>query len=363
MLLAGTLTLLPGLLQACVPGQAIANRSSAKTKTVEVEEEVSLPEAPRPQDTDSVHGTGRITGTVEDNNGAVVPGARVALTGRTDSVEQVVTSDAGGEFAFADLPGGTYRLTVTAADMGPFVSPEIRLGAGDSLTVSNVVLPILTAHVDVRVEVTETQIATEQVSEQEEQRVFGIVPNFYTSYVWNAAPLTPKLKFQLAIKSATDPVAFIGAGALAGVQQAANTFPGYGQESGGYAKRVGAAYADDVIARIIGSAILPTFLRQDPRYFYQGSGGIRSRAIHALASAVICKGDNGRRQPNFSRILGSFASGAIANLYHPPGDRGASLTVRNSLIDTAGNAGTNLFREFLLRGFTPKLPPYANGKP
>jgi hypothetical protein len=90
---------------------------------------------------------------------------------------------------------------------------------------------------------------------------------------------------------------------------------------------------------------------------------VRSRAIHALASAVICKGDNGRWQPNYSRILGSFASGAIANLYHPPGDRGASLTVRNTLIDTAGNAGTNLFREFLLRSLTPKVPAYSNGKP
>ena len=246
--------------------------------------------------------------------------------------------------------------------MSTYVSSEIRLASG-SREVLKVTLYITGAREDVRVQATQKEIATEQILLQEQQRVLGVLPNFYTSYMWNAAPLTPRLKLQLAVKSATDPVAVVGAGALAGVQQAANSFPDYGQETMGYMKRVGAAYADDFVARMLRSAVFPTVLRQDPRYFYRGAGSIPSRALYALSSAVVCRGDNGHLQPNYSRILGSLAAGGIANLYHPPGDRGVSLTFRNTLIDTAGNAGTNLLREFLLRKLTPKVPAYANGKP
>jgi hypothetical protein len=332
--------------------------------------ELNLPEAPglgslqgdSGQASPETQPAGRIFGVVEDSDGAVVPGARIAVVQGT-SFEKVVVSGSGGEFDVTGLSAGGYRVIVTAVGMGEYVSPEVRLAAGASRELLHIVLPIVIAHVDVRVEANETEIATEQINAQEQQRVLGILPNFYTSYVWNAAPLTPRLKFQLAMKSVLDPVSILGAGALAGVQQAANSFPGYGQEVMGYSKRVAAAYADDAIARMIGSALLPTFLHQDPRYFYRGSGSKLSRAGYALSAAFICKGDNGRWQPNYSRIGGSFAAGGIANLYHPAGDRGASLTVRNALIDTAGNAGTNLLREFLLRGLTPKVPSYANGKP
>ncbi len=327
----------------------------------------SLPDAPgfpspQAQPAAPEAGAGSIFGAVQDSDGAVVPGARVVLTAKS-GVERVLISDNGGEFSFTALPPGIYRITVTSAGMGSYVSPEIRLLADGKQELSQVILPIEVAHIDVRVEVTQAEIATEQVGLQEEQRLFGVLPNFYTSYVWNAAPLSPKLKFQLALKSATDPVAFVGAAALAGVQQASDTLPGYGQEAGGYMKRFGAAYADDAISRMIGSAILPAILRQDPRYFYHGSGSIRSRALYAVSSAVICRGDNGHTQPNYSRVLGSIAAGGIANLYHSSRDRGVTLVFRNALIDTAGNAGTNLLREFLFRRLTPKVPDYNNGKP
>ena len=72
---------------------------------------------------------------------------------------------------------------------------------------------------------------------------------------------------------------------------------------------------------MLGAAVLPSILHQDPRYFYQGSGSIGSRAWHALSSAFICRGDNGNRQFNFSHILGNFAAGGISNLYRPDNDR------------------------------------------
>ena len=161
--------------------------------------------------------------------------------------------------------------------------------------------------------------------------------------------MTPKLKFKLALRATTDPVSFLAAAILAGVEQKHNTFPGYGQGSEGYAKRFGAAYADALVSKMVSRAILPTVLHQDPRYFYRGSGSVRSRIFYALRAAVITRGDNGRMQPNYSQVLGNFAASGISNLYRAPGDRTASLTFRNGLIMTASGAVENLLREFFSR--------------
>ncbi len=199
-------------------------------------------------------------------------------------------------------------------------------------------------------------MAEAQVKAQEKQRVLGVIPNFYVSYVPDAAPLTSKLKFKLAWKTMIDPVTFALVGASAGVQQAQNDFSGYGQGAQGYAKRFGASYADNATSTFIGSAILPSLLKQDPRYFYKGSGSTGSRILYALANSVICKGDNQRWQPNYSAILGGLASGGISNLYYPAKDRGAALVFESTLIGTGETAVINLFQEFLVRKLTPHVP-------
>jgi hypothetical protein len=127
--------------------------------------------------------------------------------------------------------------------------------------------------------------------------------------------------------------------------------------------RVALSDADEALSRMIGSAILPSLLHQDPRYFYRGSGSKKSRAFYAISSAVICRGDNGRLQPNYSYVLGSFAAGGISNLYHPASDRGVGLTIGNGFLNVAAHALDNLGREFVFRKLTPKVPDYAQGKP
>jgi hypothetical protein len=73
--------------------------------------------------------------------------------------------------------------------------------------------------------------------------------------------------------------------------------------------------------------------------------------------SVVCKGDNGHWQPNYSNIIGGLAAGGISNLYYPAQDRdGAELTFENAAIGTAATAVSNLIQEFLLRKLTPKLP-------
>ena len=307
--------------------------------------------------------SGSISGTVLDINGGIVPDATVTLVDQDALGERVAKSDAEGNFIFTGLSAGTYLLTVASAGLETFVLPKLVLSVGQKYIVPHIGLPIAAMNTDVQVTVTQNEIAQEQLKEAEKQRVFGIIPNFYSSYIWNAAPLSPKQKIELAFRSKTDPVAFAASGITAGLEQASNRFPAYGQDAQGYAKRYGASYANGAISRLIGSAILPSLLHQDPRYFYKGLGSIPSRTLYALSSAVVTRGDNGHRQPNYSRVLGSFAAGGISNLYHPAGDRGAMLTVNNALIGTAADAVSNVVREFLLRGLTPRIPAYANGKP
>ncbi len=191
-------------------------------------------------------------------------------------------------------------------------------------------MDIATNSAEVDVGLSQTEVAEEEIKVEEKQRVLGVIPNFYVSYVPNAVPLTSKQKFKLAWKTIVDPFTFVFNGLVAGVEQAQNDFSGYGQGAQGYAKRYGAAYGDVVTGTFIGSAILPSLLKQDPRYFYKGTGSKRSRILYAIANAVICKGDNGHWQANYSSIIGSLAAGGISNLYYPAQDRnGAWINVRN----------------------------------
>jgi hypothetical protein len=311
-----------------------------------------LPDAPRAKSS--------LSGIVLDVNGAALAGAKVTLAG---DPEHSVLSDDDGKFVFGGLPAGSHRLTITSPAMEPFVRSDIVLVGGESVELPPVVMVIAGITTEVHVNVSQTELAQEQITAAEHQRVLGILPNFYSSYLWDAEPLNAKQKFSLAFHSITDPVEFLGTAIVAGAEQANNTFAGYGQGFQGYAKRYGSGYADDVSARMIGSAILPSLLHQDPRYFYKGTGSVRSRIYYAVSRAVVTRGDNGKAQPNYSHVLGSFAAGGISNLYHPAADRGVGLTLGNGLIETAASAADNLVREFLLRKLTPNVPQYARGKP
>ena len=284
------------------------------------------------------------------------------LTRADQSLDQQTLSGDDGQFSFASVAPGSFRLTITSTGFATqaFVGD---LRSGESYVVPQIVLPIATAVTEIRVVPSQLEVAEEQIKEQEKQRPLGFIPNFYVSYISNAAPLTSKQKFELAGKTIVDPVTFGLTAAIAGLQQADNELGGYGQGAQGYAKRYAASYADAVTGTLIGSAILPSLLKQDPRYFYKGSGSKRSRVLYAVANAVICKGDNGRWQANYSGILGSLAAGGISNLYYPAHDRGAGLTFENTLIGIGATAAANVLQEFLIRKLTPNVPNHDPAKP
>jgi hypothetical protein len=304
-----------------------------------------------------------IGGTVLDVNGGVILGAQVTLVALDRPASRTVMSGDGGQFSFPELEPGRFKLTVTSTGFEPYASCEIVLSPGQKLIWPELRLSPAATTTNVQVTVTQLEIATEQLQVQEQQRVLGIFPNFYSSYIWDAAPLSSRQKFQLGAHALVDPFSFVGTGIFAAAEQWQNTFPGYGQGARGYAKRYGAAYADEALSRMIGSAILPSLLHQDPRYFYRGTGSKRARALYAISQAVMCRGDNGNLQPNYSYVLGSFAAGGLSNLYHPAGDRGVGLTIGNGFLNVGAHAIDNLAREFLFRKLTPKVPDYAQGKP
>ncbi len=311
--------------------------------------------------------TGSIHGVVTSADGTVYEGARVELEltpagGASTATTQQTDSD--GVFNFPNLPPGTFKATVSAAG---FLTQEIRgtLLAGEAFDARTIVLPVAAAASSVQVSGgSPVEIAQEQLNLEEQQRVLGVFPNYYVSYDPHAVPLTTRQKYQLAWRTSIDPVTFLMVGTVAGIEQAGNTVKGYGQGAQGYGKRFGANYADEFSGTMLGGAVFPSLFKEDPRYFYKGTGSIPSRAMYAIANAVICKGDNGHWQANYSGILGGLAAGGISNLYYPPSDRsGVEVTFENTLIGAAESAAQNLIQEFLIRRLTPRIPQYASGTP
>ncbi|HYL12822.1 MAG TPA: carboxypeptidase-like regulatory domain-containing protein [Terriglobales bacterium] len=291
-------------------------------------------------------------GTVTDINGDPVPNAKVVLKAADDNAPRTFVTSENGLFQFHDVQSGiAYQLSIGATDFADWTSPSITLEPSQFKIVTGIQLRIETQRTSVDVHYDPVEVATEQFQVEEKQRVFGIIPNFYVSYESDPAPLTAKMKFKLALKVSTDPVTAAGVFIVARAKQAGNT-PNFGQGWGAYGKRFGAITGDGFSDIMIGGAILPSLLHQDPRYFYQGTGTTGSRVRHAMFSPFVAKGDNGKWQPNYSSLGGDLASSALANLYYPRSDRGAGLVLGNFAIGTAERIGASLAQEFLFGKFT-----------
>ncbi len=305
------------------------------------------PSAPQPQ-------TATVTGTVLDVNGGIVPAANVVLLGSSPTDRQrTVTNDNGG-FQFGHLnPEVTYNITVSAPGFADWTSAAINIKPGQFMVLPSIQLQIAAAVTTVKAAVSTDEIATEQLHVEEHQRVLGIVPNFYVTYEKDPAPLTPKMKFRLAFKVMTDPVTFLGSATLAAIDQAADT-PDFGQGWAAYGQRWGAHYANGFTDIMVGGAILPSLLHQDPRYFYMGPPhSKKERAWHAMINPFVCRGDNGHLQMNYSSLGGYLASGAIANAYYPESNRGVGLMFSTFGTDVAADVINGLIQEFILRKLTP----------
>ena len=167
-----------------------------------------------------------------------------------------------------------------------------------------------------------------QASGTSKDRLFFTLPNFLTLENANQVPpLTAGQKFKVVTRSSFDYVQYPWYGFLAGISQAENSEPGYGQGAAGYGKRFGASMADGTIENFLTSAVFPSLLRQDPRFFQSGKGSFWHRTGYAITRVVVTRTDSGHSQVNYSEIFGSaLAAGISTYSYHPHADK----TLRNS---------------------------------
>ena len=340
----------PALAQSQQPAPSPQSTTSAGTGT----DTTPDTQLPHPQFT-SEQSSGSIIGTVADQSGAFVSGAVVTLAHPGQTATQQMVTDEGGQFFFTNVATGDFTLTIAS---GGLASQTLSgtLHEGEVYQAPKIVLAVATTVTEVHVTLTREQLSEEQVKIQEKQRVLGIVPNFFVTYDPDAPALTTKQKFSLSWKSSVDPFTILAVGAVAGAEQRTNTFKEYGQGAQGYFKRYGATYADVFDGTMLGGAVFPMIFKQDPRYFYKGTGSVRSRLLYALRSALICKSDDGRWEPNYSNVLGNFAAGGIANAYYPANKRGVGLTFETGGIRIAETALAGVFQEFVIRKLTPNAP-------
>jgi hypothetical protein len=293
---------------------------------------------------------GSVIGTVLDQTKSVASGVVVRVTSEDNYFTQTLVTGDKGQFSFSKVPRGRFKLSVSAEGFG---NQEFfgELTSGQTYLVPPIVISIATVVTDVKVAVDPVEVATEEVKEQEQQRVLRIIPNFYVSYHPDAAPLTTKLKFRLAWKSSTDPVTILGTAFLAGLQQAADQYPEFGQGALGYGKRFGAGYVDVFASTFLSGAVFPSLLQQDPRYYYQGIGSERSRIVYAVGDSVMCKGDNGHWQVNYSNIAGAFAGAALSSTFYPTTNSGMFI-LSNGFIRLGESSLAGVLQEFVLRKLT-----------
>ncbi len=291
-----------------------------------------------------------IFGTVVDQSGAAIGGAVVTLEAEGKEQRTAITA-ATGKFQFSQSPAGTYKITITASGFEAWTT----LRSGENQPVISAVLQVAPASTQVDVGLPPRELAAQQIKEEEKQRVAGVFPNFLVTYEPNPVPLSAKQKFQLGWKTFFDPVPILFSGVGAGFQQVRDSSPEYGQGVAGFAKRFGANYADRVDGVLIGHVVMQSIIHQDPRYFYKGTGSFGSRALYAIGTGFVAKGDNGHWQPAYADVLGGMASYEFSTLYRPGTSRPWLRLEHTVLLGFAGKAARNLVQEFLLSKMTTHM--------
>jgi hypothetical protein len=319
-----------------------------------------LPNAPEPSVAVAPAIAASLTGWVTDTDGAAIPNAHVTITQPVNPPTSTFTTPE-GQFTFINLAPGAYTLSVTAAGF----SLERTIGDLEPSATSELPAIVLVAAstTNVSVSASQTDIAQAQVGLEEKQRVLGVFPNFYVSYIPDPEPLDARQKYDLALRTMVDPISFVLNGVTAGVQQADNLFD-WGQGAQGFGKRYAAAYGTFLTGTLLGNAVLPVLFKQDPRYFYKTDGTVASRIFYALAMSVVCKGDNHHWQLDYSGIGGGVMASALSNAYYPAVNRsGARLIVEGTAIGIGANGLQNIIQQFLVRRLTPHTHDTASTPP
>jgi len=199
-------------------------------------------------------------------------------------------------------------------------------------------------------------------------RLFYALPNFSTvESSQHLPPLSVGEKFKLVARGSFDPYQFAFLGVVAGISQATNSEPGYGQGWGAFGIRYASALGDSWTESFMVGAVFPSVLKQDPRYYELGHGTFLHRFGYALSRLAITRGDSGNAQFNASEVVGSaLAAGIVTYSYHPHEDKTLSNTASVWGTQVAYDALSFELKEFwpdLRRKFSQKKHQHDNPQP
>jgi hypothetical protein len=179
-----------------------------------------------------------------------------------------------------------------------------------------------------------------------------------------------KNKFALFVQDSLDPVVFLGTAFDAGLDQAENTDPSYGQGAEGYGRRFGAEFAGQASSRFLKDFAYPSIFSEDPRYYRLAHGKVGRRLLHAVEHAVVAHRDNGEQMFNFSEWLGTASTSVLSNTYHPDNRRGFAPAAERVGYSILQDMGFDVLREFWpeiskkfrlpFRGESPPVSPKPN---
>jgi len=292
-----------------------------------------------------------VKGTVLDEGGGSVAGATVTVTNLDTGAIHSTTSDSAGTYSFSVLQPGNFAMLVSAQGFRSYRNERLSVASDQTLEVPEITLYLAAVSSKTEVTASKQEVAEAQMKSEVEQRLLGFLPNYYVVYFKDPVPLNAGQKMRLAFRLSIDPVTFGLAAVQAAVETNSKDFEAYGTGAEGFAKRYAAAYADGFIGTMVASGLLHAVLRQDPRYYYKGTGTVRSRVLYALSWSFRCKGDDGKWQIAYSSLIGNVASSTISGLYYPNGIS-ASQTVKNSMLNLASQGVDALFQEFLFKRLT-----------
>jgi Carboxypeptidase regulatory-like domain len=297
--------------------------------------------------------TSSIQGKVTDSSGAPILGAVVTVEGGGDS--RTTVTDIEGAFQISLPRPGNYNVKISASGLSDWTAENVAASAAPEAKLLLAVMQVAPTVTTVTVGLSPEELAQEQVKRETQQRVMGIIPNYFVAY-GDAAPLSPEQKLDLSLKTLIDPATFAAVGLTAGIQQIKNSYHQFGQGSEAYAERFGAAYGTAATNLLITSFLAESVLHQDPRYFYSGQGTKKQRAWYAIKSAFMTKGDNGKWQPPYAGVLGAVGAAELSNLYYPGSRTQYTLLGRSLMFHFAGLIGLNLGEEFFLKKLTSHTP-------
>lgn len=153
-------------------------------------------------------------------------------------------------------------------------------------------------------------------------------------------------KFVLFAEDTFDPVTFLDVGFNAGIDQAQDSEPKFGQGAQGYGKRFGYNFAGQASGEFFSVVVYSTIFREDPRYYRLAHGGGKRRFFHALEHTVVAKREDGTDEFNFCEWLGNASTAALARAYHTGARPGFAPAAEGFGLALAQDAGWNVLREF-----------------